>query len=194
VTVVRFDRRARFVHWSTSLLFFVALVTAACLYLPFLASAVGRRSFIKDLHLISGFGLLVPLIVGVTGARGRALRAELGQLNRWDDLDHKWLKSAGRDKTAPAGKYNAGQKLNSAFLLGALITMLFTGAIMFWHDLFRLEWRTGATFVHDWLALALFVVIAGHIGLAFATKSLSGMLHGTVSKTWARHHHPRWEP
>jgi hypothetical protein len=27
-------------------------------------------------------------------------------------------------------------------------------------------WRTGATFVHDWLALALGVVLAGDIGMA----------------------------
>ena len=34
---------------------------------------------------------------------------------------------------------------------------------MKWFDLFPLDWRTGATFVHDWFALGIWVAVLGHI-------------------------------
>ena len=46
--------------------------------------------------------------------------------------------------------------------------MLGTGIIMRWFEPFPLDWRTGATFVHDWFAIGLFVAVLGHIGLALA--------------------------
>ena len=39
---------------------------------------------------------------------------------------------------------------------------------MKWFDLFPLDWRTGATFVHDWFALGIWVAVIGHI--LFAVK------------------------
>jgi formate dehydrogenase subunit gamma len=33
---------------------------------------------------------------------------------------------------------------------------------------FPLAWRTGATFIHDWTALALGLAITGHVWLAVA--------------------------
>ena len=71
--------------------------------------------------------------------------------------------------------------------------MLATGGIMRWFDPFPLAWRTGATFVHDWLALALLVVTIGHIGKALAEPvSLRAMARGTVPARYAERHHPRW--
>ena len=43
---------------------------------------------------------------------------------------------------------------------GAGVVMLGTGSIMNWFDLFPLDWRTGATFVHDWFALGIWVARA----------------------------------
>ena len=59
--------------------------------------------------------------------------------------------------------------------------MLATGGIMRWFDPFPLAWRTGATFVHDWIALALLVVVIGHIAKALAEPiALRAMARGTV--------------
>ena len=57
--------------------------------------------------------------------------------------------------------------------------MLATGYIMRWFDPFPLDWRTGATFVHDWLAAALLVTITGHIMFALRDgDSLRAMFRG----------------
>ena len=91
------------------------------------------------------------------------------------------------------GKFNAGQKLNAVFVAGCIPLMLATGSIMRWFSPFPLAWRTGATFVHDWVALALVVVITGHILKALADPvSLRAMARGTVPRSHIQRHHPRW--
>ena len=91
------------------------------------------------------------------------------------------------------GKFNAGQKLNAIFVAGCIPVMLVTGAVMRWFDPFPIAWRTGATFVHDWLAIALLLVIVGHIGKALADPiSLRAMWRGHVPARHAERHHPRW--
>jgi formate dehydrogenase subunit gamma len=91
------------------------------------------------------------------------------------------------------GKFNAGQKLNAIFVAGSFPVMLATGVIMRWFDPFPLAWRTGATFVHDWMALTLLAVVIGHIGKALAEPiALRAMRTGTVPADHVRTHHPRW--
>ena len=41
---------------------------------------------------------------------------------------------------------------------------------MKWFDLFPLDWRTGATFVHDWFALGIWVAVIGHILFAVTRR------------------------
>ena len=91
------------------------------------------------------------------------------------------------------GKFNAGQKLNSAITLGSVIVLFATGMIMFWSGLFPENIRTGATFVHDWLALAFGILVLGHIYMAFndATARM-GMRTGYVPEDWARREHGAW--
>jgi len=64
---------------------------------------------------------------------------------------------------------------------------------MNWFHFFPVDWRTGATFVHDWLAVFVFVVVVGHIGTALSDPdALRGMVRGWVPGTWARSRRPRW--
>ena len=58
---------------------------------------------------------------------------------------------------------------------------------MNWFDLFPLDWRTGATFVHDWFAFVVWAAVIGHIWFALADpEALRAMWRGTVSARWAR--------
>ena len=71
--------------------------------------------------------------------------------------------------------------------------MLGTGALLRWYVPFPLSWRAGATFVHNWLAVAFVIVILGHIALALADReALRAMLRGRVSRAWAARHAPAW--
>jgi formate dehydrogenase subunit gamma len=103
------------------------------------------------------------------------------------------MRSLGRDPFARPAKFNAGQKLNAAFVAGAAVVMLVTGSVMHWFARFPDDWRTGATFVHDWFAIALFAAITGHVVKALADPvALRGMMRGWVPSWWARANRPRW--
>ena len=126
-------------------------------------------------------------------AASAAARVDSSRFNRWTKDDRRWFRTLGRDPYVQLGKFNPGQKLNASFIAGVIVIMLGTGSVMNWFHYFPVDWRTGATFVHDWVAVILFVVVVGHIGFALADPdSLGSMLRGTVDARWARGHHPRW--
>jgi formate dehydrogenase subunit gamma len=189
--LLRFTRAERWVHRCTALLLGVCLLTAACLYVGPLAVLVGRRALVKDVHVYAGLMLPLPVLLGCLSA---ALRADLGRFNRFSAADWRWLRSSDRRSgRIPVGKFNAGQKLNAAFSGGAILVMLGTGLIMRFPSPWPLSSRTGATFVHDWLALAVFVVVLGHLAEASRDPvARAGMRTGTVPLDWARREHRTW--
>lgn len=191
--VPRFTPGEHRVHRATATLMAVCVLTAGCLYLPFLAELVGRRHLMVTVHEWSGILLPVPLLLGLGS---RALRADLTRLNRYGPHDRQWLRAALRRRGGrPAGKFNAGQKLYAAWIAGAVLVMLGTGLLMWFTGLAPLVWRTGATFVHDWLALAVIIVIAGHVWKAYGDpESRRGLRTGSVDAQWARREHPLWVP
>ncbi|HEV8622937.1 MAG TPA: cytochrome b/b6 domain-containing protein [Acidimicrobiia bacterium] len=189
----RFDRTERWLHWANATLVGVLVATGAVLYWGELSSIIGRRALFKEIHVIAGLFLPVPFLLALPGRRGRRLRRDLGALNRFSPDDFRWLRSRGSDPTVRLGKFNPGQKLNTAFVGAALVTMLATGLVLRFFSPFPLAWRTGATFVHDWTALALGLAITGHVWLAVADQdALGGMVSGTVPAWWARQKRPRW--
>jgi formate dehydrogenase subunit gamma len=190
-TLTRFSRAERVVHWTLALLMFVCLLTAAVLYNGSLAVPVGHRHLVELIHVYSGFALPVPILLGAISA---VYRRDLRRLNRFLPSDWHWLRSRQRrDGTIRVGKFNAGQKLNAALTGGAILVLLGTGTIMYFPDLTRLAWRTGATFVHDWFALALGLLVVGHIAYAIKDgESRRGMRTGQVSEAWARAEHSAW--
>lgn len=191
--VVRFARAERWLHWSNATLFLLLLATGMTLYVPALSRLVGRRVLVKDVHVYSGLLLPLPILLAYSGRWRADVRADVRRFARWSVDDRRWLASLGRRGRERMGKFNAGQKLNAIFVAGCIPVMLATGAIMRWFDPFPLAWRTGATFVHDWFALALLAVIVGHIGKALTEPvSLRAMTSGSVPATDVERRHPRW--
>jgi formate dehydrogenase subunit gamma len=191
--VRRFTRTETWVHRSTAALMGLCILTAACLYVPQFAELVGRRALVVGLHEWSGLLLPAPYLAGLAS---RAFRADLRRLNRFVPHDRTWLRSAlRRSGPRPAGKFNAGQKLYAGWLAGAVLVMLGTGLLMWFTHLAPLTWRTGSTFVHDWLSLALGIVVAGHIAKAWADpEARLGMRTGFVGREWAEREHGEWLP
>ncbi|MDP9403615.1 MAG: cytochrome b/b6 domain-containing protein [Actinomycetota bacterium] len=189
----RFDLNERVLHWVNAVLFLVLMATAAVLYVGPLSSVVGRRVLVRDIHVWTGLFLPVPYLVARIGPWSAGLRDDVRRLARFDPHDRRFVRTVGRDPTARLGKFHPGQKLNAAFTAGSIPVLLATGVVMRWFDPFPLTWRTGATFVHDWVALGLYVTVAVHIIKATSDgQAMSGMWGGTVSDGWARRRHPRW--
>lgn len=189
--LARFSRVERAVHWTLAVLMLVCIATAAILYNGSIGIAVGHRHLVELVHVYSGFALPLPLLAGVGFA---AYRADLSRLNRFTAADWRWLRSRNRrDGSIGVGKFNAGQKLNAALTAGAIVVLLGTGLLMFFPDLARLSWRTGATFVHDWFALGLGLLVGGHIAQAVRDpEARRGMRTGEVTRSWALKQHREW--
>jgi formate dehydrogenase subunit gamma len=188
----RFDRVERAVHWCNATLFLVLVGTGASLYFQPLSTFVGHRHAVKTIHVYSGLLLPVPLLLGLLVPAGRQLRRDLSRINRWTVDDRRWWSRRTRP-SAQLGKFNPGQKVNAVFVGASIVLMLGTGSIMRWFEPFPNSIRTGATFVHDWVFIALVVVIVGHIMFALSDyDSLRSMVRGWVPEQWARREHPRW--
>lgn len=199
--VERFDVLERIVHWVNALLFGALIVTGAALYIEPFGALIGRRALVQNIHVYSGIALPVPLAIALAGSWGRALRRDVVRFNRWSAADREWFRAllrGGRNRirdlsAVRLGKFNPGQKLNAAFVAGSGLVMLATGVVMRWYHPYPVSWRTGATFVHDWLSLAIGLVVFGHIGVALRDPdAVRSMWSGGVSRSWARRHAPAW--
>ncbi len=189
--VLRFSWAERLVHRTTAWLMIVCILTAAVLYNGPIAVRVGHRHLVELVHVYCGFALPVPMVLGLASY---AYRADLRRLGRMTSADRRWLRSkTRRDGRIRVGKFNAGQKLNASLACGSIFVLLGTGVLMYFIGLAPLSMRTGATFVHDWFALALGLLVVGHITFAIKDpESRRGMRTGRVSRHWAREEHADW--
>jgi formate dehydrogenase subunit gamma len=189
--VDRFSLSSRWVHWLTAAFMIVCILTALVLYNGSIAMLVGHRYVVEQVHVFSGFALPVPLLAGIVS---RSYRDDARRLNRFTSRDWAWLRSrTRRDGRIEVGKFNAGQKLNASLSAGSIGVLLISGVVMYFTGLAPLPWRSGATFVHDWFALAVGLLVVGHI--VMATKdptSMIGMRTGRVPLRWARREHGAW--
>ena len=187
VRIVRFDAVQRAAHWANAVLFGILMATALPAVLRIaLPTLIGRRALVEEIHLWAGIALPVPLLVTILGPWGAQFRRDLRRINVWTRDEVTWLKALGRKAPQVVDKFNPGQKLNAIFIGAAIVVMLATGAMLKWFRFFPVDWRTGATFVHDVFAFAIFFVVAGHVLFALAhPEALRSMIKGWVTKAWA---------
>ena len=192
--ILRFDGAQRAAHWANALLFGILMLTALPLYFGSLSDVVGRRALVATIHVWSGVVLPVPIVISLLGPWGSRMRRDLRRINVWTKDEVRWLRLLG-GSNAPkvVDKFNPGQKLNAIFIGGSIVVMLATGFILKWFRFFPVNWRTGATFVHDVLAFAIFAVVIGHILFAVAHRdAMRSMIKGWVSESWAARNAPGW--
>ena len=190
--VRRFSRTERAVHWVHASAFLVLLGSGLVLYLPSLATEIGRRPLVKDVHLFTALAWAIALLTVVALGDRRGLRATTRELDVFDPDDRRWL--LGRD--ARQGRFNAGQKLNAA-LTAAFAVLLTVSGMLLWLGERDTRFRLDSTIVlHDVVAYLSVALLAGHLYLAVIHPStrhaLRGITVGTVREDWAREHHAKW--
>lgn len=190
--ILRFDRVQRTTHWANAVLFGILIATALPLYFGSLGGVIGRRHLLAEIHLWAGIVLPVPILISLAGPWGARMRRDVRRIDLWTRDEIRWLKELGHT-SLPLDKFNPGQKLNAIFTAGSIVVLLVTGSVMQWFGHFPVPWRTGATFVHDTFAFAVFVVVAGHIAFALTHReSLRSMVRGWVTEPWAARHAAGW--
>ncbi|MFJ3483329.1 formate dehydrogenase subunit gamma [Pseudomonas sp. NPDC090202] len=195
-TIQRYNPNERTNHWLVAILFFMAGLSGLALFHPamfWLTNLFGGGPWTRILHPFMG----VAMFVFFMGLVIRFWRANLFIAN-----DRLWLKRIDRvmvnseEGVPPIGKYNPGQKLLFWTLLLCMLGLLVSGVVI-WRAYFSQYFditviRFGAL-IHALAGFVLITSIIVHIYAGIWIKgSVGAMLHGWVSRTWAKKHHELW--
>jgi formate dehydrogenase subunit gamma len=195
--VVRFSGFERFSHWLTAVSFVVLGLTGLnitfgkLLLLPVMgpASFSAFAQVAKYVHNFVGFSFMTGLFLIV------ALWIK-DNIPKRVDID--WLKQGGgfiKSKHAPAGRFNAGEKMVFWFALGAGAAVIASGLLLLFP--FYVENIAGmqiAQVVHAVVAVLFVAVILAHIyiGTVGMEGAFEAMGTGEVDLSWAEEHHDLW--
>jgi formate dehydrogenase subunit gamma len=196
--VRRFSAAEQSLHWLLAVSFLVMLATGLILYLPSLAQVAAQRQLWKSIHLGAALGFWVGVLL-IWGSDPVALRSARGEIERFDSDDRAWLawsvKRGGPEP--PQGRFNAGQKLNTAIVAGLMVVFTITGVLIYLQEASARFRGTSAILIHDVAMYIAIPLVIGHLYLALLNPStrhsLRGMTLGSVRRDWARRHHPKWE-
>jgi formate dehydrogenase subunit gamma len=191
--VTRFNPTERALHMIHGLFFLVMLFSGMVLYWPPLATLFNRRPLIKEVHLLAAIGWLIAIIILFILGDRKSLKKSWAEIETIDKEDRAWLRGKGS-----AGRFNAGQKLNTIFSVAAIL-LFFLSGVLLWlgekNTTFRFQ---GTVVVHDALFWVSLIALMGHVYLAAFNQStrhsMKGIATGKVEEEWAKKHHPRWEP
>ena len=195
--VRRFNAFERFSHWLTAVSFVFLGLTG--LNITFgkilLMPVIGPEAFTsisevaKYTHNFIGFAFTIGLILIVA---------------IWikDNIPHKvdvdWVKQGGgfiKSKHAPAGRFNAGEKLVFWFALAAGAAVVASGLmLLFPFYVTNIAGMQISQVVHAVVAVLFVAVILAHIyiGTLGMEGAFEAMGTGEVDLNWAREHHDQW--
>lgn len=194
--ILRYTANERTNHWLVAILFFMAALSGLALFHPalfWLSHLFGGGPWTRILHPFMGV-LMFVLFLGLVLRFWRA--------NFITATDRQWLRRVDRvirneeEGVPPVGKYNAGQKLLFWTLLACMLVLLVSGVVIwraYFSAYFSIDTIRLATLLHALAGFVLVLSIIVHIYAGIWIKgSVSAMLHGWVSRAWARKHHALW--
>jgi len=193
-TLPRFTVTEKWVHRVTGALVAVLTATGAVLYYEPFALAVGRRPIVEAVHIAAGLLLPLPALAGTLVSP--ELRRDFAMLGRMTPTDWQWLRRKDRRVARlPIGKFNGGQKLASAVLLGALLVLFLTGLLLIAPVRIDLPvgMRQGATIVHDLFTFGVLILLTGHFWLALRHPEARRALRtGQMDRRYAEAEYAGW--
>lgn len=194
--ILRYTANQRTHHWLVAILFFMAALSGLALFHPalfWLSHVFGGGPWTRILHPFMGV-LMFLLFLGLVIRFWRA--------NFFIANDRLWLKRINRvmrneeEGVPPIGKYNPGQKLLFWTLLICMWVLLLSGLVIwrvYFSNYFSITAIRLAMLLHAVAAFVLILSIIVHIYAGIWIKgSVNAMLHGWVSRAWAKKHHELW--
>jgi formate dehydrogenase subunit gamma len=192
----RYSHGERLTHWAVAVLYVALFLSGLALFHPFfywISELFGSGALMRILHPFLGVAMAVLFY---------PYAARLWRDNKLLPSDGRWLRNMFRymnrqgEEVPVEGKYNAGQKYMYWSMIFVIAGLLVTG-ILIWRPYVApavsLSTRRAAGLLHAVLAFIMFVGIGVHIYAAYWTKgSMRAMTRGTVTRAWARFHHPGW--
>jgi len=193
--IVRHRLSSRVMHWTVAVTFFLALFTGLPIWIPifqWMGSFFGGLSTCRVLHPWFGVAFAAASVwmfvhwvseMTLTGS-DREFLTPGGMI--------RYFRYQGED--SEVGKYNGGQKLLFWAAALGMLGLLLSGLVMWFPERLPQWLRELSYVVHDLAFILFFAMIIGHIYLGTAAEpgTFRAVVRGTVTKEWARLHHPKW--
>jgi formate dehydrogenase subunit gamma len=195
--ILRFKAFERFSHWLTAVSFVVLGLTGLnitfgkILLLPVIGpdafSSVSEAA--KYVHNFVSFSFVVGLVL---------ITVIFFRDNLLEKVDIEWLKQGGgfiKNKHAPAGRFNLGEKLVYWFSLAGGVAVSVSGfLLMFPFFGTNIAEMQLAHVVHAVVAVLFVALILAHIyiGTLGMEGAFEAMGTGEVDLNWAKEHHDLW--
>jgi len=193
--IPRYTHPERLTHWAVAFAYVALFLSGLALFHPFFywtSAFFGGGALMRVIH---------PFLGVAFGVLFYAYALRLVHDNRLTPGDRRWLAGMVRYMNKKGdvpveGKYNAGQKLMYWSMIW-VVGVLFATGILIWRPYFApgvpVTLRRLAGVLHAAMAFIMFVGIGVHVYAAYWTKgSIRAMTRGTVTRAWARFHHPGW--
>lgn len=192
--IQRFTLAERVIHWVVAIGFLYLMLTGLALFTPhlfWLSYVLGGPTTIRLWHPILGvLYALVLLRMYIMWQRDMKFDAE----------DKAWLKNVGKyvrneeEGLPEAGRFNAGQKQLFWLQVIAGAVLLLSGIPLWFPESFAAVIRQISILLHEVAGLAVIggIIIHIYMGTAVVRGSIHAMVNGTVTRAWAKAHHPRW--
>jgi len=194
--IERYRPEERSNHWVVAITFILMALSGLALFHPvffWLTNLFGGGTWTRILH---------PFIGLVLAASFWALARRVWDRNRITAADREWVRrirdvlAKRADQLPEVGHYNAGQKYLFWLMVGSVAVLLATG-IVIWQPWFAPFFPVVlirlAVLVHALAAFALIAAFIVHVYAAIWVKgTLRAMTRGTVTRAWAKQHHPGW--
>ena len=192
--IVRHNRTSRLIHWSVALTFFICVLTGMPIWTPvfgWMAHLFGGLTVARVIHPWAGVAFVIASIL-MFFQWISDMHLEPNERDWLGPKAFQYMRYETDD--SQVGKYNGGQKLFFwAAGLGAL-ALLLSGLLMWFPRAFPPILMQLAYILHDVTFILFAVAIVFHIYLGTAAEpgTFGSMIRGTVTREWARLHHPRW--
>jgi formate dehydrogenase subunit gamma len=192
--IVRHRRASRLIHWTVALTFFVCLFTGMPIWSPvfgWMAHLFGGLTVCRVLHPWAGIAFFLASAVMFFHWLAD-MHVEPHERDWFGPRAFQYMRYETDD--SQVGKYNGGQKLFFwATGLGA-VGLLLSGLLIWFPRAFPKLLVEFSFLIHDVTFILFTVAIVLHIYLGTAAEpgTFGSMTRGTVTRAWARLHHPRW--
>src|SRR6202051_756230 len=195
--ILRFEAFERFSHWPTAVSFVILGLTGLnitfgkILLLPLIGpdafSSVSQAA--KYVHNFTSFSFVAGLIL---------ITVIFFRDNLPEKVDIEWLKQGGgfiKNKHAPAGRFNLGEKLVYWLSIAGGVAVSVSGLLLLFPfyetNIADMQLTQG---VHAVVAILFVALILGHIyiGTLGMEGAFEAMGSGEVDLNWAKEHHDLW--
>ena len=195
--VTRYTFHERMNHWFSGLTYVYLLLSGLALYSPYLywlAALLGGGPTVRFWH--PWIGLLFAVAVIWMHAIWRGEMRTTPEDLAWR-RDVKYYIENQDEKMPPADRFNPGQKQFYWVMFFGMIFLLLSGIVMWIPEYLPGGWRAlrpWAIMVHEIAALITIgaFIIHVYMGVFVVPGGLRAIVHGYVSRGWARAHHRLW--